>query len=305
MRSDGHPEGSRRHATYEPNDDRKTVTEPPGNGTTSARRNLHRRPEQRDAARQVSGRSPVPSYEEATKHGPRTTWFRRLSRTIADLSGNRRTADDTDRLFLVWDDWHREAGARLNNALTEGRTQLTGSHDQQCASLTVLARLAGTGSERPPKTEQSATDCRWTWSTYRRSERRVWEVKTSRSDQVARSDVKQLLGQIEVETKRFTKTRVYGCLLTPGTRASGDAAEAARDKIALINQLAAVRLYDVLADRLRQYTALCGNGNAQDRGEARTKIEQLLPEDGWLGRLLAPTQGRVIGVDDIEKVFPP
>lgn len=182
---------------------------------------------------------------------------------------------------------------------------MTGSHDEQYEGLKVLARLAGASGERPAKAEQSATDCRWTWSTVKRGERRVWEVKTGDDEVVARGDVNQLLGQIEVETKRTAKTRVYGCLLTPATVAANDGAEAARDKIALVSHEAAVRLYDLLADRLRQYAALCGNGNAEARGDARTKIEALLPPDGWLGRLLAPSQGKVIGVRDVAELFPP
>jgi len=245
------------------------------------------------------------ALEDATTTGPRTTWFRRLSRTVADLSGQEKRADDTDRFFLSWDEWRREVGARLERSLSEGRTLLTGNHDQQCDGLRVLARLAGASGERPAGTEQSATDCRWTWSTVRRGERRVWEVKTGRVEQVARAHVNQLLGQIEVETKRAANTRVYGCLLTPATAANSDAADAARDKIALISHEAAVRLYDLLSDRLRQYAALCGDGNAQARGEARTRIEALLPPDEWLGRLLAPTQGKVIAVDDVAALFPP
>lgn len=242
---------------------------------------------------------------DATTNGPRTTWFRRLSRTVADLSGREGVADDIDRFFLSWDEWRREVGPRLDHALSEGRTLLTGDHDQQCEGLKVLARLAGASGERPPKTEQSATDCRWTWSTVKRGERRVWEVKTGNVEAIARGDVNQLLGQIEVETKRAAKTRVYGCLLTPATISKVDAAEAARDKIALMSHAAAVRLYDALADRLRQYAANCGDGNAEARGNARTKIEALLPPDGWLGRLLAPTQGKVIGVDEVAGLFPP
>ena len=53
------------------------------------------------------------------------------------------------------------------------------------------------------------------------------------------------------------------------------------------------------------YAALCGNGNAEARGDARTKIEALLPPDGWLGRLLAPSQGKVIGVRDVAELCPP
>lgn len=213
-------------------------------------------------------------------------------------------SDDTDRLFLAWDERRREAGARLDRALSEGRTLLTGSHDQQCEGLRALARLVGASGERPPKTEQSATDCRWTWSTAKRAERRVWEVKTSKPNPLIRNDVNQLLGQIEVESRRSARTRVYGCLLTPAVTAKDDAAEAAHDKIVLINHGAAVLLYDLLADRLRQYDALCGDGNTQARGEARTKIEALLPQDGWLGKLLSPTRGKLIAADDVAAIFP-
>lgn len=245
------------------------------------------------------------ALEQATANGPRTTWFRRLARTVADLAGAEKRADDTDRFFLSWDEWRREVGGRLDAALSFGRRQLIGSHDERCEALNVLPRLCGASGERPPKSEQSATDCRWTWSTVRRGERRVWEVKTREVSEVARSDVDQLLGQIEVETRRAAKTRVYGCLLTPATHSKIDAAEAAGDKIALINHEAAVRLYDILADRIRQYAALCGDGSAEARGDARTKIEALLPPDGWLGKLLSPTQGRVISADEMAALFPP
>lgn len=245
------------------------------------------------------------ALEDVISNGPRTAWFRRLSRTVEDLQGHEPKADDTDRFFLAWDEWRREVGGKLDRALSTGRTMLTGSHDEQCEGLRVLARLVGASGERPIRAEQSATDCRWTWSTVKRGERRVWEVKTGEPNPVDRGDVNQLLGQIEVETKRALKTRIYGCLLTPATTAQPDAAEAARDKITLVNHDAAVRLYDVLADRLRQYAGLCGDGNAEARGHARTKIEPLLPPDGWLGRLLSPTNGKLLTVEDVEILFPP
>ena len=138
----------------------------------------------------------------------------------------------------------------------------------------------------------------------KRGERRVWEVKTGEPHPVSRGDVNQLLGQFEVETKRAAKTRVYGCLLAPATTVKGDAAQAARDKITLINHDAAIRLYNLLADRLQQYAAICGDGNAEARGEARTKIELTLPPDGWLGKLLSLTLGKIITVDDVASLFP-
>jgi hypothetical protein len=60
---------------------------------------------------------------------------------------------------LAWDEWRREVGGRLDVALSLGRTQLTGSRDERCEALKVLARLCGASGERPPKGEQSATDC--------------------------------------------------------------------------------------------------------------------------------------------------
>lgn len=83
------------------------------------------------------------ALEDATTNGPRAAWFRRLERTVADLNGHERTADDTDRLFLVWDEWRRDAGGRLDRALSDGRSLLAGSHDQQYEGLKVLARLVG------------------------------------------------------------------------------------------------------------------------------------------------------------------
>ncbi|MBA0127286.1 DEAD/DEAH box helicase family protein [Haloechinothrix sp. YIM 98757] len=257
------------------------------------------RPEDLAAARKA--------LQVATKDGPRTTWFRQLERTIASLEGYEPAADDCDRLFLAWDEWCREAGLRLDRVLSRGRTQLTGSHDQQCEGLEMLARLVAAHGKRAPKGEQSATDCRWFWSTARRAERRVWEVKTVPNGDpkpLCRDDVNQLLGQVEVERKRSPNARVYGCLLTPATVVENDAAEAAHDKIVLINHDAAVRLYDLLADRLRRYCVLCGDDGAEARGDARTKIEALLPQDAWLGTLLSPSHGKLITANGIETIFP-
>lgn len=245
---------------------------------------------------------------EVVENGPRTTWFRRLSRTVDELEGRARTSDDEDRMFLAWDDWRREAGARLEKHLAVGRRLLAGSHNEQCEGLKYLARLAGATGERPPNTEQSATDCRWTWSTNRRAERRVWEVKTVEVDSVpplSRKDVNQLLGQVTVERRRAPKSRVVGCLLTPAITANDDAADAAHDQIALVNHGAALRLYDLLAQRLRDYDALCGDGSAEARGAARTTVEETMPNRGWLATLFLPSTGKIVTADDILNLFPP
>jgi hypothetical protein len=89
----------------------------------------------------------------------------------------------------------------------------------------------------------------------------------------------------------LSRRRCSAVSISPATEATSDVAEAAWNKIMLISHEAAVWLYDVLADRLWLYAALCGDGNAQACGDARTKIEAQLPPDAWLGRLLG-RQGR-------------
>ena len=245
------------------------------------------------------------ALQDAVRNGPRTAWFLRLKATIADLSGQEKPAADGDRIFLAWDGLHREFGATLEKALAAARRQLSGSHDEQCEGLRMLARLAGAVGERPPKAEQSATDCRWSWSTTRRAERRVWEVKTGQAIEISRTEVNQLLGQIEVEMTRVQRTRVYGCLLTPATGSKLDASEAAAHKIALVHHGAVMAVFDMLARRVRDYVGLCGSGSAEERGAARTKLENTLPDDGFLERLLAPTNGRVLSIEDVTEIFPP
>ena len=72
----------------------------------------------------------------------------------------------------------------------------------------------------------------------------------------------------------------------------------------LIHHDAVVRLFDTLADRFREYIGLCEDGSAEARGNARTTVEPLLPSPGWLGQLLSPSAGVVIGVDAITALFP-
>jgi hypothetical protein len=147
-------------------------------------------------------------------NGPRTTWFRRLSRTIADLAGAEKQADDTDRLFLAWDEWRREAGGRLDTALSLGRVQLVGSHDERCEGLRVLARLWAQAASGLPREKQGATElCAGGNAGTGRSNRGGGEV--------AHGDVNQLLEQLEVEANQAAKTRGYGCLLAPSHKLEG------------------------------------------------------------------------------------
>ena len=55
----------------------------------------------------------------------------------------RKRADDTDRFFLGWDEWRRQAGSRLDAELLLGRTHLRGSRDEQRKALKGRARLCG------------------------------------------------------------------------------------------------------------------------------------------------------------------
>lgn len=52
--------------------------------------------------------------------------------------------------------------------------------------------------------------------------------------------------------------RVLGCLLTTYTEMEGDAAAAAREKVAVVHESAAAALFEALADRLLEYQTLLG-----------------------------------------------
>ncbi|OZE39703.1 hypothetical protein CH278_00240 [Rhodococcus sp. 05-2254-5] len=88
------------------------------------------------------------ALEDATHDGPRTAWFQRLRRTISDLDGFTNPADDTDQLFLAWDEWRREAGTRLAKEISAGRALLAG--------MTRLSEIPQPRSPKFPTRERSS-----------------------------------------------------------------------------------------------------------------------------------------------------
>jgi len=69
---------------------------------------------------QVGGGGDPPwTRRSATVHAPPGSAG--CTGTSALLAGDSRTADDTDRLFLGWDEWRREAGGRLDPSDRVGR----------------------------------------------------------------------------------------------------------------------------------------------------------------------------------------
>jgi hypothetical protein len=93
--------------------------------------------------------------------------------------------------------------------------------------------------------------------------------------------------------------------MTPLDSVADDAAAAARDRVAILNNEAVAFLYDVMADRFRTYAGLWGAGTAAERGTARQAVEARIGRQGWLERLLSPSQGRVRRRGDVEAEFPP
>jgi hypothetical protein len=244
------------------------------------------------------------ALEDATSNGPRTTWFRRLLRTVADLEGTERTADDTDRFFLARDEWRREAGARLDRALSEGRALLTGSHDQQCEGLKVLARLVGAGGERPPKSEQSATDCRSTWSTAKRAERRVWDVKTVPAGAAHPRRCKP--------TARADRSRDQALCEDPGLRLSPHPSNdrKQRRRRGSTRQGRSAQAPSGLA-ALRPVGRQTAAGRRPERRRQRDSTRQSSdhsrtpPTRGRLARQApGPTHGRLLTADDVAAIFP-
>jgi len=249
--------------------------------------------------------SAVSSLRVATTNAPRTTWFSRLEKIQSELENRRNRAGNLDALFGMWDEWIMELGAeRMLRRMSHCRSDLLGTHDQQCQALEMVASLCGAYGMRPKRSEQAAADCIWSWHSQRRGQRRVWEVKTEEAERLSRSHVNQLLGQIEVERKRSPSARVRGSLLTRATSVRREAAEAARDNIAIVHQDALVRLVDLMTDRFRRYANEYGDGDARSRGQARTSVEGILPAHNWLQQFLKPSGGRIRSVAEVEDLFP-
>jgi hypothetical protein len=247
-------------------------------------------------------REAVGALEAVVSGGPHTAWFIRLGRTLDDLRGRKATPSHNEELFLGWDAWLRESGKRAERDVAEARLALEGSHDQRCDGLIVLGRLLGVWAIRP--VGASATDVRWTWNSRKKPERRLWEVKTGRtSERVSRDDINQVLGQLQIDQQNHPRARVYGCLMTAYTEMEADAGEAARERICALNEAAVVALFDLVASRFLEYHRMSGGGSAIERGNARMTVEPKLPSSEWMGRLLVPSSGHVIGRQDIEDAF--
>ena len=240
------------------------------------------------------------AVEDAVAAAPRTAWFVRLARTAESLSGRHVDPTAHDALFLSWDEWLREGGARLAARVAEARGHLTGTHDQRAEALEVLARLCGAVDDRP--TGQSATDARCVWATPRKGQRRVWEVKTS-TNPLPRDDVNQLLGQVREEQDRHPRASVVGCMLVACDSAERDASRAARNELALVHADAAITLFDFTAQVFAAYRTGYGSGSARERGAARAATEPRLPGSDWLTRLLSPTGGNILRAHDVRSTL--
>lgn len=247
-------------------------------------------------------RGAADALRPVVENGPRTPWFIRLQRTVADLEGRAIRSSEHDDLFLQWDAWLRDAGAGVRRQISQARSMLRGTHDQRAEALLTLARMCGVWAERP--TGPSATDVRWTWVDEGSAERRVWEVKTGQAaERVPRDDVNQVLGQWQIERQDHPRTRVLGCLMTTYSEMEIDAAAAAREHVVVIRDVAVQRLFELLADRVANYQRLSASGTAGERGHARSEVEQTLPAPGWLRRLLSASQGRVVGESEVTELF--
>lgn len=243
------------------------------------------------------------ALEEAVRNGPRTVWFRRLESTAAALAGRVSVSSELDSLFQSWDEWIRERGNRIRHHLEGTRSLLSGTHDEQCQALTDMGRLFGVTTQRPPKQEQSAPDCRWKWLSRRGVEVRVWEVKTSGRQSVPRADINQVLGQIEADRTHITNSRVFGCLITQAFDIEGDALRAARDKVTILHHGGMVKLFELLRVQMLQYMDYWDDDSAESRGRARVAVEAALPRVGWLTNLLVPSSGKVLSAHDVALLF--
>lgn len=228
-----------------------------------------------------------------------TAWFVRLRRALAEMRGEQAVSSE-ELPWAVWDEWLREAGSSgVLRAVERCLARIQGTHDQQAAALEILGRMAGAVAQRPTR-RNAGTDAVWTWSSGRRVERRLWEVKTGDPHQVPRDWVNQNLGQITEERTSGSRKRVLGCLLTHLTEVEDVAARAARDDIAILHVDAVTTLAETLGRLLTAYATDWGGGSAAERGAAREAVEPSMPTGPWLADLTDPTGGRILRAADVE-----
>jgi hypothetical protein len=137
----------------------------------------------------------------------------------------------------------------------------------------------------------------------RKVERRLWEVKTGLPDTIPRAWADQAIGQVAAARPSY-RLHVVGCLLTHLTTIENDAAQVARDALALVHHDAVTTLADLVGERLLDYAARCGSGSAAESGSARNAVEHCLPHGPWLADLFGPSSGRIIRRDDILQRYP-
>jgi hypothetical protein len=243
----------------------------------------------------------INALRAATDSGANTGWFSRLTRVVMELRGQQARVT-SDNPWQSWDEWLYTAGpVRILRTLDQGRRGLVGTHDQQAEAIELLGHLAGVAAHRPHG--QSVTDVVWNWTSGRTIERRLWEVKTGDPDAVPRDWVDQSIGQVTAEQAQASDARVVGCILTHLEQLKPEAAQAAHDVLAVVHVDAVTALFDLLADRLRDYADGWGNGSAAERGAARDAVEPRVPGGSWLRDLLAPTGGQILRRTDVTRLF--
>jgi hypothetical protein len=236
----------------------------------------------------------------AVEGGAVTAWFVRLGRVLAGLRSEQATRT-AELPWAVWDEWLRESGlSGVRRAVQRCRTEITGTHDQQAVALETLGRMAGVLSYRPRG--QSVTDAVWEWSSDRRVERRLWEVKTGGAGRISRDWVNQALGQI-AEILPRSQLRVVGCIVSHLDEVDDDAARAAAEQLCLLHVDAVVALADLLSDRLLSYGDRWGAGSAAERGAAREEVERRMPKGNWLADMFSSSHGRIVRRQDVRALF--
>ncbi len=242
----------------------------------------------------------IDALRAATDGGAFTGWFVRLNRVLTELRGQQAVRTE-ETPWTVWDEWLREAGAAgIRRAIDRCSTGLFGTHDQQAEALELLGRMAGLSASRP--SGQGVTDAIWSWSSDRKIERRLWEVKTGNPDELPRDWVDQALGQLAQE-HGSPRLHVVGCIVTHLESVDEVAASAAREQLCLVHLDAISALFDMQSARLTVYGENWGSGSAAERGQARELVESQIPTGPWLAELFAPSAGVLVRREDVLERF--
>jgi hypothetical protein len=232
-------------------------------------------------------------FEEAIRRGGFLSWFNRMRASLNRARRQPRTVGleaEEYKDILVWsfDNLLERTGRKFDRYCEGVADDLQAdTHDQYCQGLEKMGRLLGYDATRPRY--GSATDNRWrgVFGGYREVITIEAKIEHEPSGYITAGHVGQAHNQIERARSEFSPHgyQVAGVIITHLTRLAGDA-ESSAGSIRCISKDDIFDLWEHIYQLIVQYRTQWSLDNIRQRQIAAAAIRPLLPNSGWLHRVL-------------------